>query len=139
MERVERMKRSTLLIDASAIIADVKFEPGSEAVAKVIRTPPKGGLYMHAVNVCEVAYHLIKLGFPEGFAYKMAIPRNVTVIDEIVPEVWKRAASLKAKHKNLALGDCIAIAQAELLNADILTGDRGFQEVDTPIEITLFR
>lgn len=133
------MKREALVIDTSAIIAEIKGEPGAEAVTIIMAMPPKGGFFMHAINVCEVAYHLIKFGFIESIAYDLATPGGVTVIDDVRPALWKRAASLKAQHKNLALGDCIAIALAETLDADILTGDNDFQKVDTNIDIKMFR
>lgn len=133
------MKRTALVIDASVIIAEIKNEPGADAVREIMAMPPEGGFFMHAVNVCEVAYHLIKFGFIESIAYELATPGGVTVIDDIRPALWKRAASLKAKYKNLALGDCIAIALAETLDADILTGDRDFKKVEADIDIKVFR
>ena len=128
-----------MVIDTSAIIAGIKGEPGAEEVERILMTPPEGGFFMHAVNVCEVVYHLIKFGLLESIAYELATPNGVTIIDDIRPILWKRAASLKSRHKNLALGNCITIALAESLAADILTGDRDFQNVDTNSNIMMFR
>ena len=133
------MSRKALVIDTSAIIAEIKGEAGAEAVKQFMAVPPEGGFFMHAVNVCEVAYHLIRFGLIESIAYDLATPEGVTIIDDIRPVLWKRAASLKAQYENLALGDCIAIALAESLDADVLTGDRDFQKVDTNIDIKVFR
>lgn len=133
------MSKKALVIDTSAIIAEIKGEPGAETVKQLMATPPEGGFFMHAVNVCEVAYHLLKFGLIESIAYELATPNGVTIIDDIRPALWKRAARLKAQYKNLALGDCMAIALAESLDADILTGDRDFQKVDTAIDIKVFR
>ena len=94
---------------------------------------------MHAINVCEVAYHLIRNGLSESDAYELSTPEGVAIIDDMRPVLWKRTASLKARHKNLALGDCVVIALAETLGADILTGDRDFGNVDTDVGIKLFR
>ncbi len=133
------MSREKLLIDASAVIARTLDEPGGDDVWRVMKATPSGGLFMHAVNVCEVAYHLVRKGFIEFLAYRLAAPKDVAVLDLVRPALWQRAAGLKARYKSLALGDCIAIAQAEELDAAILTGDRGFLKVDTFIEIKLFR
>lgn len=133
------MSRKALVIDTSAIIAEIKNEPGAETVRQIMAMPPEAGFFMHAVNVCEVAYHLIKFGLIESIAYELAVPDGVTIIDDIRPALWKRAASLKARYKNLALGDCIAVALAESLDADVLTGDRDFQKVDTDVGIKVFR
>ncbi len=133
------MSRKIMVIDTSAILAELKDEPGAEVVRKILAIPPEGGFYMHAVNVCEVAYHMIKFGIIEPIAYEMAIPEGVAIIEDVRPILWKRTASLKAQYKNLALGDCVAIALAETLDADILTGDRYFNQVDTKVEIKMFR
>lgn len=133
------MNRDKLLIDASALLAALKSEPGGDTVRQILEQAPEGALFMHAVNACEVAYQLIKFGFIEYVAYYYAVPDAVEFIDHIQPAVWKRAASLKTEHTNLSLGDCILIAQAELIDADILTGDRAFQQIDTRIGIKLFR
>lgn len=133
------MSRKSLVLDTSAIIAEIKGEPGAETVRQIMAMPPEGGFFMQSINVCEVAYHLIKFGLIESIAYELAIPGGVTIIDDLRPVLWKRAASLKARHRNLALGDCIAIALAESLDADVLTGDRDFQNADTDVQITVFR
>lgn len=133
------MSRKALIIDTSAIIADIKGEYGAEAVRQIMATPPEGGFFMHAVNVCEVAYHLIKFGLIDSIAYELATPNGITIVNDLHPVLWRRAASLKAQYKNLALGDCVAIALAESLDADVLTGDRDFQLVDTNVEIKIFR
>ncbi len=133
------MSRQALVFDASAIIAAIKGEPGAETIRRLLAMPPEDGFFMHAINVCEVAYHLIKFGLIESIAYELATPDGVTIIDDIRPALWKRAASLKACYRNLSLGDCMAIALAESLDADILTGDRDFQQVDTRIAVKVFR
>lgn len=133
------MNRRAVVIDTSAIIAEIKGEPGSEKARQIMAAPPEGGFFMHAVNVCEVAYHLIKFGLMETVAHDLATPEGVTIIDDLRPVLWKRAASLKAKYRNLALGDCIAIALAESLDADVLTCDRDFQSVETDVEMIIFR
>ncbi len=45
------MSRKRLVIDTSAIIAELKNEPGAERVREIMAKPPEGGFYMHAVNV----------------------------------------------------------------------------------------
>lgn len=136
---MEGITQRALIIDTSAIIAEIKGEPGSEVVRKILNEPPSGGLYMHTVNVCEVAYKLIIFGFLEHVAFHLATPKGIEIVERILPPVWKRAASLKTRYQHLSLGDCILIAQAEMFNADILTGDRAFQQVSTHIAVKLFR
>ncbi len=109
---MDGMNRKALVIDSSAIIAEIKGEPGAEVVRLLRALKPEDGYFMHAINVCEVAYHLIKFGLIESMAFELANPEGVTIIDDVRPALWKRAASLKAQYRNLALGDCITIALA---------------------------
>lgn len=136
---MRKQAQNALLIDSSALLAAFRDEPGAKEVRNIMEASPEGSLYMHAVNACEVAYNLLKFGFVEFVAYKMAVPNRVKILECMPPRIWTRAASLKMLHKNLSLGDCIAVAQAEEIHADILTGDRGFLRVETFIGIKLFR
>lgn len=89
------MSKDALVIDSSAIIAELKNEPGAETVREIMAKPPSGGFFMHALNVCEMAYHLIKSGIPEDIAYEIAMPGGVVIIDDVRPTLWKRAAALR--------------------------------------------
>lgn len=82
---------------------------------------------------------MIKSDVAEYAACEMATPDGVDIIDDLRPVLWRRTASLKARYKNLAMGDCIAIALAEMLDAEVLTGDRDFKKVATSIGIIEFR
>lgn len=128
----------TIVLDASALIADIKDEPGAEAVRAAMREA-SDALFIHAVNASEVAYHLIRFGLPPLVAFRLAAPRGVLIVEELHRQLWERSAVLKAEYRNLALGDCVAISLAESLGAELLTGDRLFQDVDTFTPITLFR
>lgn len=127
-----------LVLDASALLADIKDEPGAEEVRGIMREAADG-LFMHAVNAGEVAYHLIRFGLPPELAFQLAAPKGVVVVEDLERRLWERSAILKAEYRNLAFGDCIAISLAESLGAELVTGDRFFQKVTTSISITLFR
>ncbi len=127
-----------LALDASALLADIKGEPGAETVRGMMREAADG-LFMHAVNAGEVAYHLIRFGLPPIAAFRLAAPKGVVIVEDMERRLWERSAVLKAEHGNLALGDCVAIALAESLGAELLTGDRLFANVATSASIKLFR
>ncbi len=133
------MSDKRVVLDSSALVAAVKDEPGGDFVRTYIAELPQGNVHIHSVNTCEVAYQLIKFGLMEIMAYSLANHPRVELCDVIQPGLWQRAASLKAKYKNFALGDCICVAFAESLNASILTGDRHFKTIDTPVKVELFR
>lgn len=127
-----------LVIDASALLADIKDEPGADAVRKIIRKAD-GDLFIHAVNATEVAYHLIRSGLPPILAFRFSAPKGMVVVEDMERRLWERSAVLKAEYRNLSLGDSIAISLSESLDAELLTGDRLFLGVDTSATITLFR
>lgn len=127
-----------LVLDASALLADIKDEPGADAVHGIMREAG-GGIFMHAVNAAEVAYHLIRFGLPPLAAFQLAAPKGVVIVEDFERQLWERSAVLKAEHKNLALGDCVAISLAESLGAEVLTGDRLFRDVATSARMKFFR
>lgn len=127
-----------LVLDASALLADIKDEPGASTARDVMREATDG-LFMHAVNASEVAYHLIRFGLPPVLAFRLAAPQGVVIVEDLDRRLWERSAVLKAQYRNLALGDCIAISLAESLGAGLLTGDRLFKEVETVVRIQSFR
>lgn len=130
--------RTPLVLDASALLADIKDEPGAEAVRGMMRDA-SDGIFMHAVNASEVAYHLLRFGLPPTLAFQLAAPKGVVIVEDMGKRLWERNAILKADYRNLALGDCVAISLAESLGAELLTGDRLFRDVETSAPIKIFR
>jgi PIN domain nuclease of toxin-antitoxin system len=127
-----------LVLDASALLADIKDEPGADAVRGIMRETADG-LFMHAVNASEVAYHLIRFGLPPVLAFRLAVPKGIVIVEDLERRLWERSALLKAEYRNLALGDCVAISLAESLDAELVTGDRLFRDVATPATMRFFR
>ncbi|MCD8349386.1 MAG: PIN domain-containing protein [Planctomycetaceae bacterium] len=127
-----------IVLDASALLADIKDEPGAETVRDLMNAAADG-LFMHAVNASEVAYHLIRFGLPPALAFRLAAPQGVVIVEDLERRLWERSAVLKAQYRNLALGDCVAISLAESLGAELLTGDRLFKQVETFVQIQSFR
>lgn len=127
-----------IVLDASALLADIKDEPGAEAVRDIMREAADG-LFMHSVNASEVAYHLIRFGLPPTLAFRLAVPRGVVIVEDLERRLWERSAVLKAEYRNLALGDCVAISLAESLDAELVTGDSLFKQVETTAPMKLFR
>lgn len=59
-----------LILDSSALLADIKNESGATAVRSLMSdAAASNGIFMHSINVCEVAYNLIKSGIPEQYAF----------------------------------------------------------------------
>lgn len=127
-----------IVFDASALIAYIKSEPGNDVVDSIIRNH-EYERYMHPVNLCEVSYHLLRFGLLPMLAFDLAYPPWIEVAKDFNRKSWQRTAELKADYQNLALADCIVIALAESMRAEILTSDRFFQKVDTTARIRMIR
>ncbi|MDR3077726.1 MAG: PIN domain-containing protein [Planctomycetota bacterium] len=128
-----------LVLDSSAVLAAAQEEAGAENVRLWLAAPPPDGMFIHAVNACEVASKLIALGFPAPAAFRLARPAPARLVSALNLSTWRRAAVLRGTCPQLSLGDRICISFAETLGADILTGDRLFREANSPAGIRLFR
>ncbi len=128
----------SLVLDSSAILAEIKGEPGM-AKAREIRAKVSGKVRMHAVNACEIASVLMRLGLPRELSLELATPNGVEIVETMDSRLWQRTAILKSMHKCLSLGDCVVISLAEHFDSDILTGDRRFSEAETTAARIFFR
>jgi ribonuclease VapC len=124
-----------VVIDASAILAYLGDEPGSDAVEDRL-----GSGLLSAVNLTEVVGKLVE----RGAAPEMAVEIVVGLGCEIVAvdfDLGVRAGTmiLETRGQGLSLGDrsCLALAEREGLPA--LTADRAWDRLSLPIVITLIR
>ncbi len=94
---------------------------------------------MHALNVCESAYFLMRNGVSETDAWAVIGNLEVEISDSMSRVLMRRVSALKARHKSFSIGDCVAVAFAEDIKADILTTDNGFSLVGTSANVLLAR
>jgi PIN domain nuclease of toxin-antitoxin system len=128
-------KRARIVLDASAVIAVVKLEPGSDKVADVLDRA-----VISAVNFSEVITSLGNQGMP--------MPRILEVLRllrlEVLPYEEQQAvltASFRAvtKSAGLSLGDRACLALGRLLAFPVMTGDTVWAKVDVGVDVRLFR
>ena len=126
---------SSVVLDASAVLAILQREPGSAVVAEHLSTA-----VISAVNVAEVASRLSDRGVPDGGAREAisALRLEIAVFDH---ELAYASAALRpaTRRLGLSLGDraCLALAKREGLPA--LTADRAWASLDMGVEIRLVR
>lgn len=116
---------SEVVLDASALLALLRDEPGADMVADAI-----ADARMSSVNFAEVVSHFIHAGMPAGEVDAMLKPLPMAIVDAdhgLATAAGRlRAATAKA---GLSLGDrfCLALARRDGLPA--LTADKQWQTV----------
>lgn len=126
---------SRAVLDASAMVAFIRGEPGGEIVNGYV-----GDALASAVNVAETASRLVDLGVS-----LTEIRRSIAhLFLDIVPfdeeQALATAASRRAtRHRGLSLGDraCLELAARRGLAA--VTADRAWAEIEADVEVRLIR
>ncbi|MCL1997291.1 MAG: type II toxin-antitoxin system VapC family toxin [Turicibacter sp.] len=133
------------VMDACALIAFLNAEEGARVVADILRDVrgEKAKITMHVLNLLEVYYGVYRDVGKEEAAdmLKTAKQLPMTINYQIDQAFLEEAGRLKATHK-ISLADSIAVAQAAILGAKLLTSDH--HELDVveekePIEIVWIR
>jgi len=117
---------SRYILDACALIALLRNEPGADKVAAAFNAANSGEakIIMHKVNLLEVFYDIYRsLGRAKAELILSEIKkRPVEINAEITDEIFNEAGRLKSSYK-ISLADSIALAQTIALDGEILTAD----------------
>lgn len=123
------------VVDASAVIARLKAEPGAELVEA-----RASDALMSAVNYAEVLAKLSDLGVADLAALGGVAGLNIAIVPFDEPAAMRAGLLRSATRRlGLSLGDraCLALAQATGL--PVLTADRAWAELDLGVEVVLIR
>lgn len=125
------------LLDASALLALLQGEQGSEMVAKNIPFSA-----VSTVNLAEVASVLNKIGMPESEIYELFSDIDIVILSyEKESAVATGGIRKLTQSKGLSLGDRACLATAKIHKRIALTADKvwlGFQE-DIGVDVELIR
>lgn len=125
------------ILDSWALMALFNNEPAADAVEKVLEqaTADRHKLLMSVVNWGEIYYSVMR-GASTEMAEQKA--REIAAMPvEIVPadlHLTHQAAIFKATCK-MSYADCFGAALAKIKNAEFVTGDPEFKEVEKEIKI----
>jgi PIN domain nuclease of toxin-antitoxin system len=113
------------VFDSSALIAHAKSKLGADVVQTMLADGTNVRL-VHAINLCEVYYHYLKLWAPEqaDFVLQAFEQTGLLTRDDLSPSFWKAVARVKAYVQRVSLGDCCAIALAQVVGGTVITADR---------------
>jgi uncharacterized protein len=127
------------VLDSWALMAFLHDEPAAGEVEQLLlkAAEDKHKLLLCVVNWGEI-YYSIARAEGETVAEQKAADLATLAI-ELVPasddlELVREAAKLKAS-KKMAYADCFAAALAKLRNAEVVTGDPEFKEVEGEVKV----
>ncbi len=128
---------ATKVLDSWALIAFFEDEPAAEAVERILEqaTAEKHKLLMSVVNWGEVYYNTMRE--VSEAAAEQKLKEIATMPIEIVEadlNLTKQAAIFKAT-KKMSYANCFGAALAKIKNAEFVTGDPEYKEVEKEIKI----
>jgi len=129
--------KNGLVFDSWAILAYVQAEPAGARVRSLLIevTEIRRSLWMTNINLGEVWYMLARRNSGAYASQQLAELNQIGIerVDIDWPTVLE-AAEYKSRHK-ISYADAFAAALAKQRNAELVTGDREFQALESEIKI----
>jgi len=124
------------VLDASALLALLHQEPGSDKVVQAI----EDGAAISTVNLSEVASKLNDLGVPEAVIEDAINALELTIVDFNVELAYKVGILRPlTRHVGLSLGDRACLALAQHLDLSALTTDHTWADLSLGITVQVIR
>ena len=127
---------SSAVLDASALLALLNQEEGSEEVSELVAA----GATISAVNLSEVAAKLSLVGMPEALIRAALGPLGLEVASFDAETAYQTAllAGL-ARAMGLSLGDRACLALAAQAGLPAVTADRAWRPLELSVEVRVIR
>jgi len=126
---------SEIVLDASALMAVLREEPGAAAVEAVLDEAS-----ISAINLSEVQAKLVERGTPAESAWSSLIDLDLNVVDFDAAQA-RIAADLRVptRARGLSLADRACLALAQLRGLPAMTADRAWSGLEVGIEVRTIR
>jgi ribonuclease VapC len=126
---------SEIVLDASALIAVLREEPGAATVEAVLDAAA-----VSTVSLSEVQAKLVERGTPAELAWSWLLDLDLAVIDFDAAQA-RMAGDLRylTRARGLSLGDRACLALARALGVPAMTADRAWAGLKVGIEIRSVR
>jgi ribonuclease VapC len=127
------------VLDSWALLAFFEDEPAAEAVEKLLAQAVAGRhkIYLSVINWGELYYNTMRevsqVAADQTVRELAALPIEIVAVSDDLAIV-RQAAIYKATHK-IAYADCFAAALAKAKNAELVTGNPEFKELEKEIKI----
>ncbi len=126
---------SSAIVDASALLAILNQEPGTEPWAEEIARAS-----ISAVNLSEVVAKLADLGMSESEVRGILDPLGLDVVAFDAPQAYLAGLLRPATRElGLSLGDRACLALGGSLKIPVLTADRSWRKLRVGLEIRVIR
>ena len=114
----------TYVLDACALIAYVRGEPGNHVVEDIL-LDSRSRIVMHAINACEAYYDFVRTDGHELAAAVIndSLVAGVEIAEDLDVSLWKAAGDLKATLRKISLADAFALAFTKRIDATLVTSD----------------
>ena len=131
------MRPALRVLDAYSLITYLEGENGADKMVEVLKSALDSGraLLLCVVNWGEVYYITLREAGRERADQVAHLLSTLPI--QLVPvdmELAKKAAELKAS-KKMSYADCFAAALAGLRKAELVTGDKEFNQVKGEVKI----
>ncbi len=126
---------SEIVLDASALMAVLREEPGGAAVEAVL-----DHAVVSTVNLSEVQAKLVERGTPAEIAWSSLVELDLAVVN-FDPTQARVAGNLRSltRARGLSLGDRACLALAQVRSLPVMTADRAWAGLEIGIEIRTVR
>ncbi|WP_407540959.1 PIN domain-containing protein [Deinococcus radiomollis] len=130
-----------LLLDASAILALLRREPGAQQVQNALRQQP---CFVSSVTLTELEGKLIGRGEYTAAQIRSAVERIAPLMDELAFNAECRGYATfyyaRKSPYDLSLGDAACLGTAEAHSMSVLTAEQNWAKLpDLPFGIELIR
>jgi PIN domain nuclease of toxin-antitoxin system len=112
------------VLDACAIIAYLRDEPGAEIVENFLSLEPPS-CRIHAINLCEVYYDFLRVSGESvaSSAVDQLRAAGVFICEDMDEAFWQQAGRYKVSFR-MSLADAFLASFAERFSAEVVTCDR---------------
>lgn len=132
-----RISGRALVLDSFALIAFFRDETGGAEVERLLvwAAEREKRLHMTDVNYAEVKYSIVKKDGSRAWAEAAEMLGGLPIeFHPTTRSLADTAADFKSRH-TMSLADAFAAALARELNADLVTGDPEFKQLEKSIGI----